>query len=69
MDIRFSRNQPVWHEFLGGSQLVEALYAGAIDIGHASDAVSIFQRLDQRVLHVITLADRNLLALQIARHA
>lgn len=33
-----------WHEFLGGSQLVEALYAGAIDIGHASDAVAVFQQ-------------------------
>lgn len=33
-----------WREFLGGSQLVEALYAGAIDLGHASDAVSVFQQ-------------------------
>lgn len=33
-----------WAEFPGGSQLVEALYAGAIDFGHASDAVSVFQQ-------------------------
>lgn len=33
-----------WREFLGGGQLVEALYAGAIDVGHASDGISVFQQ-------------------------
>jgi NitT/TauT family transport system substrate-binding protein/sulfonate transport system substrate-binding protein len=33
-----------WHEFLGGSQLAEALAAKAIDFGHASDGIGIFQQ-------------------------
>ncbi|CAN5389641.1 sulfonate ABC transporter substrate-binding protein [soil metagenome] len=33
-----------WHEFLGGSQLSEALAANAIDFGHASDGVGVFQQ-------------------------
>lgn len=33
-----------WREFLGGAQLTEALVAGAIDFGHASDGVSVFQQ-------------------------
>ena len=33
-----------WKEFLGGSQLSEALAANAIDFGHASDGIGIFQQ-------------------------
>lgn len=33
-----------WREFLGGSQLSEALAAGAIDFGHASDGIGVFQQ-------------------------
>lgn len=33
-----------WAEFLGGSQLSEALAAGAIDFGHASDGIGVFQQ-------------------------
>ena len=33
-----------WKEFLGGSQLSEALAASAIDFGHASDGIGIFQQ-------------------------
>lgn len=33
-----------WHEFLGGGQLAEALAAGAIDFGHASDGIGVFQQ-------------------------
>lgn len=33
-----------WHEFLGGGQLAEALTAGAIDFGHASDGIGVFQQ-------------------------
>jgi len=33
-----------WHEFLGGSQLSEALAAGAIDFGHVSDGIGVFQQ-------------------------
>ena len=33
-----------WREFLGGSQLAEALSANAIDFGHASDGIGIFQQ-------------------------
>lgn len=33
-----------WHEFLGGSQLSEALAAEAIDFGHASDGIGVFQQ-------------------------
>jgi sulfonate transport system substrate-binding protein len=31
-----------WHEFQAGPQLLEALNAGAIDLGHAADAPSVF---------------------------
>jgi NitT/TauT family transport system substrate-binding protein/sulfonate transport system substrate-binding protein len=33
-----------WKEFLGGGQLSEALAANAIDFGHASDGIGIFQQ-------------------------
>ncbi|MFZ4285851.1 aliphatic sulfonate ABC transporter substrate-binding protein [Variovorax sp. HJSM1_2] len=33
-----------WNEFLGGSQLAEALAANAIDFGHASDGIGVFQQ-------------------------
>jgi len=33
-----------WREFLGGSQLAEALSANAIDFGHASDGIGVFQQ-------------------------
>lgn len=33
-----------WAEFLGGSQLAEALSANAIDFGHASDGIGVFQQ-------------------------
>ena len=33
-----------WHEFLGGGQVAEALAAGAIDFGHASDGIGVFQQ-------------------------
>ena len=33
-----------WREFLGGSQLSEALAANAIDFGHASDGIGVFQQ-------------------------
>ena len=33
-----------WYEFPGGGQLTEALVAGAIDFGHASDGVGVFQQ-------------------------
>ena len=33
-----------WREFLGGSQLAEALAANAIDFGHASDGIGVFQQ-------------------------
>ena len=33
-----------WREFLGGSQLSEALAANAIDLGHASDGIGVFQQ-------------------------
>jgi NitT/TauT family transport system substrate-binding protein/sulfonate transport system substrate-binding protein len=33
-----------WKEFLGGSQLAEALAANAIDFGHASDGIGVFQQ-------------------------
>ena len=33
-----------WHEFLGGGQVAEALVAGAIDFGHASDGIGVFQQ-------------------------
>ncbi len=33
-----------WAEFLGGGQLSEALAAGAIDFGHASDGIGVFQQ-------------------------
>lgn len=33
-----------WREFLGGAQLSEALAAGAIDFGHASDGIGVFQQ-------------------------
>jgi len=33
-----------WREFLGGSQLSEALAAGAIDFGHVSDGIGVFQQ-------------------------
>ncbi|KAF1049532.1 aliphatic sulfonate ABC transporter substrate-binding protein [Xylophilus sp.] len=36
--------QVEWHEFLGGGQLSEALAAGAIDFGHASDGIGVFQQ-------------------------
>ncbi len=31
-----------WHEFAAGPQLLEALSTGAIDLGHAADAPSVF---------------------------
>jgi len=31
-----------WHEFAAGPQLLEALSTGAIDVGHAADAPSVF---------------------------
>lgn len=31
-----------WHEFAAGPQLLEALAAGAIDLGHAADTPSVF---------------------------
>ncbi|MBB1598661.1 aliphatic sulfonate ABC transporter substrate-binding protein [Variovorax sp. UMC13] len=36
--------QVEWREFLGGSQLAEALSANAIDFGHASDGIGVFQQ-------------------------
>lgn len=42
-----------WREFPGGSQLVEALYTGAIDVGHASDAVSVFQQATGKNLNYL----------------
>lgn len=36
--------QVEWREFLGGGQLSEALAAGAIDFGHASDGIGVFQQ-------------------------
>lgn len=34
--------QVSWHEFAAGPQLLEALSTGAIDLGHAADAPSVF---------------------------
>ncbi|MBD1550259.1 aliphatic sulfonate ABC transporter substrate-binding protein [Pseudomonas typographi] len=45
--------QVEWREFPGGSQLVEALYTGAIDVGHASDAVSVFQQATGKNLNYL----------------
>lgn len=39
-----------WHEFLGGGQLSEALAAGAIDFGHASDGIGVFQQASNKGL-------------------
>lgn len=39
-----------WHEFLGGGQLSEALAANAIDFGHASDGIGVFQQASNKGL-------------------
>lgn len=39
-----------WHEFLGGGQLSEALAADAIDFGHASDGIGVFQQASNKGL-------------------
>ena len=42
-----------WHEFLGGGQLSEALAADAIDFGHASDGIGVFQQASNKGLAYI----------------
>ncbi|WP_298934371.1 glycine betaine ABC transporter substrate-binding protein [uncultured Ramlibacter sp.] len=45
--------QVEWKEFAGGSQVAEALTVGAIDVGHAADAIGIFQQASGKGLHYL----------------
>jgi sulfonate transport system substrate-binding protein len=42
-----------WKEFAGGSQVAEALTVGAIDVGHAADAIGVFQQASGKGLHYL----------------
>lgn len=42
-----------WKEFPGGSQVAEALSLGAIDVGHAADAIGVFQQASGKGLHYL----------------
>lgn len=45
--------QVEWKEFAGGSQVAEALSLGAIDVGHAADAIGVFQQASGKGLHYL----------------
>ncbi len=42
-----------WKEFAGGSQVAEALTVGAIDVGHAADAIGVFQQASGKGLNYL----------------
>lgn len=45
--------QVEWKEFAGGGQVAEALAVGAIDVGHAADAIGVFQQASGKGLHYL----------------